>query len=299
MQPSISPIAGSIVAILMCALLFGGCEPGQKKSGELAGRTNVDAMPGERANDSPRASSGVSLAPAKSVVSQTMPYTEYDDHLVYGYFSVPADMFEPLPGVIMIHEWWGLNDNIRATADRLASEGYIVFAIDLFSGKVAKSPGQARELMLSVIEDPEPAKRNIESAFKFVREIAGAPRVGSVGWGFGGGWSLQAAQLLPDELAASVIYYGQVTDDEDKLRPVNTAILGLFGAEDRVIRVASVEAFGIALERLRKKYEIHIYPGAGHAFVDPSGHNYDAASANDAWQRTLEFLQLHLATGET
>lgn len=299
MQPSISPIAGSIAAILMCALLFGGCEPGQKKSGEIAGRSNVDAMSREHANDSTRASSGVRLAPAKSVVSQIMPYTEHDDHLVYGYFSAPADMFEPLPAVIIIHEWWGLNDNIRATADRLAAEGYIVFAVDLFSGKVAQSPAQARELMLSVIEDPEPAKRNIESAFKFVRETASAPRVGSLGWGFGGGWSLQAAQLLPDKLAASVIYYGQVTADEDELRTVNTPILGLFGAKDRVIRVASVEAFGVALEHLRKDYEIQIYPGAGHAFADPGGRNYDAASANDAWQRTLEFLQLHLATGET
>jgi carboxymethylenebutenolidase len=228
-----------------------------------------------------------------------MPYTEYHDELVYGYFAAPADMFEPMPAVIMIHEWWGLNDNIRAMADRLAGEGYIVFAVDLFAGDVASSPAEARQLMLEVIEDPESANRNIMEAYEFVSETAGAPRIGTLGWCFGGGWSLNAALLLPDELDASVIYYGQVTADEDKLRPVSTPLLGLFGAEDRGIRVESVEAFRAALENLRKDYEIHIYPGVGHAFANPTGNNYDAASANDAWRRTLEFLGRHLATVET
>ena len=87
--------------------------------------------------------------------------------------------------------------------------------------------------------------------------------------------------------------------DEDKLRPVNTPLLGLFGAEDRGIKIETVEAFGAALESLRKDYEIHIYPGVGHAFANPTGRNYDAASADDAWRRTLEFLGRHLATEKT
>ncbi len=184
-------------------------------------------------------------------------------------------------------------------ASRLAGEGYIVFAVDLFAGNVASSPAEARQLMLAVIEDPESANRNIMSAFEFVSETAGAPRVGSLGWCFGGGWSLNAALLLPDELDASVIYYGQVTVDEDKLRPLNTPLLGLFGAEDRGIKIETVEAFGAALENLRKDYEIHIYPGVGHAFANPTGRNYDAESADDAWRRTLEFLGRHLATEKT
>ena len=113
----------------------------------------------------------------------------------------------------------------------------------------------------------------------------------------GGGWSLSAAQLLPDELDASVIYYGQVTADEDKLRPVTTPILGLFAAEDTGITVESVEAFRAALERLRKEHEIHIYPGVGHAFANPTGRNYNAEAAEDAWARTLEFLAHHLVAG--
>lgn len=301
MTTAYSPKGDSIAAILMCALLLGACEAGQKgpeSADKAAGRANVEAMAREHANDSTEPSAGSQVAPAKGILSQTMPYTENDNELIYGYFAAPDDMFEPLPAVIMIHEWWGLNDNIRAMADRLAGEGYIVFAVDLFTGKTANSPAEARQLMLSVVEDPEPAKRNITSAFKFLSETAGAPRVGSLGWCFGGGWSLNAALLLPDELDASVIYYGQVTADEDVLRPVNTPILGLFGAEDKSIGVESVEAFGLALDRLRKDHEIHIFPGVGHAFANPSGNNYDVEAADEAWRRTLEFLAQHLDAEE-
>jgi carboxymethylenebutenolidase len=286
----------------MCVLLLGGCgsdQEGADSADDTAARDNLDAMSAEHANDTTQPSAAAQKKSTRRVVSQTMPYTEHNDELVYGYFAAPADMFEPMPAVIMIHEWWGLNDNIRAMASRLAGEGYIVFAVDLFAGNVASSPEEARQLMLAVIEDPESANRNIMSAFEFVSETAGAPRVGSLGWCFGGGWSLNAALLLPDELDASVIYYGQVTADEDKLRPVNTPFLGLFGAEDRGIKIETVEAFGAALESLRKDYEIHIYPGVGHAFANPTGRNYDAASADDAWRRTLDFLGRHLATEKT
>ena len=100
--------------------------------------------------------------------------------------------------------------------------------------------------------------------------------------------------LFPEDLDATVIYYGQVTDDEEKLRAINSPILGLFGAEDKGITVESVQLFEAALERLRKNYEIHIYPGADHAFANPSGTAYNAEAADDAWQKTLEFLNLHL-----
>jgi carboxymethylenebutenolidase len=119
-----------------------------------------------------------------------------------------------------------------------------------------------------------------------------------LGWCFGGGWSLNTAQLFPDDLAATVIYYGQVTADEDRLRPIGAPILGLFGAEDTGITVDSVQAFRGALERLRKEHEIHVYPGVGHAFANPTGTNYNAEAATDAWEKTLEFLGRHLVSDE-
>ena len=292
--------SGFILTMALAALSLAACEVETEATGAAAAaRANVDAMSREHANDTTEPSPAAGFAPSRPVVSQTMAYTEHKDELVYGYFAAPADMFEPLPAVIMIHEWWGLNDNIRAMADRLAGEGYIVFAVDMFKGKVAGSPGEARVLMMEAIEDPDSGKANIRAAFDFVSNTAGAPRIGSIGWCFGGGWSLGTAQLFPEELDASVIYYGQVTDDEDALRPIGAPILGLFGAEDTGIKVASVEAFRAALERLRKNYEVHIYPGVGHAFANPTGTNYDAATAEDAWRRTLKFLDLHLSVDTT
>jgi len=289
--------AGIITVLCWAGVSLAAC--GSPEDDKAAGRANLDAMTREHADDSAKPSGAAEIAPRRAIISENMPYAELGDELVYGYFVAPSDMFEPLPAVIMIHEWWGLNDNIRAMADRLAAEGYIVLAVDLYGGKVAQNAAEAREFMLSVIEDPESANSNIRSAYEFVSATAGAPRVGSLGWCFGGSWSLNTAQLFPDDLDATVIYYGQVTDDDEKLGPINSPILGLFAAEDKGIKVASVDAFGAALTRLRKNHEIHVYPGVGHAFANPTGNNYDEAAAADAWQRTLEFLDHHLSVDES
>lgn len=173
----------------------------------------------------------------------------------------------------------------------------MVLAVDLYGGKTADSPEGARALMLDVVEDPRPANDNIRAAYEFL-VTAGAPRIGSLGWCFGGGWSLNTAQLFPDDLDAAVIYYGHVTADEEKLRPIGAPILGLFGADDTGIPVDAVEAFRASLKRLRKEHEIHIYPGVGHAFANPTGTNYNAEAATDAWAKTVEFLGRHLGSDE-
>jgi len=263
---------------------------------KAAGRENVEAMAQEHAKDTTDPSGAAQIAPRRPVISESLPYAEIEDELVYGYFVFPSNMIEPLPAIIVIHEWWGLNNNVRAMANRLAAEGYIVLAVDLFGGQIAASPSEARELMVSVVENPERAAENIRRAYEFVDDTAGAPSIGSLGWCFGGGWSLNTAMLFPDTLDASVIYYGQVTEDEDKLRPISAPILGLFAAEDRGIRVESVQAFEQSLERLRKDFEIHIYPNVGHAFANPTGRNYNAEAAEDAWQKTLDFLSQNLSS---
>jgi carboxymethylenebutenolidase len=294
--PKIPVLLALFLAVTLPIAGCGGDDVAPDEAEVEAGRDTVEGMSREHADDSATPSPATDAAPAQAVISDPrMPYTEADDELVYGYFAAPADVFEPLPAIILIHEWWGLNDNVRAMADRLAGEGYMVLAVDLYSGKTATSPEGARQLMLDVVENPEPAKVNIRDAYRFL-ETAGAPSIASLGWCFGGGWSLTAAQLLPDKLAASVIYYGQVTSDEDKLRPVEVPILGLFAGNDTGITVESVEAFRAALERLRKEHEIHIYPGVGHAFANPSGQNYDAEAAEDAWSKTLDFLARHLSS---
>ncbi len=289
------------LALLASALLLGGCNTPAETADETdkaAGRDNVEAMSREHAEDTTQPSPAAEQAPTRPVISDPkLPYAEVGNELVYGYFSAPADVFEPLPALIMIHEWWGLNDNVRAMADRLAAEGYMVLAVDLYSGKTAETPEEARQLMLGVVEDPDSARENLRMAWEFL-DTAGAPRIGSLGWCFGGAWSLNAAQLLGEDLDAAVIYYGQVTDDEEKLAAVSAPLLGLFAADDQGIKVDSVNAFREALDRLRKHNEIHIYPGVGHAFANPTGRNYNADAAEDAWAKTLDFLARYMSSGE-
>jgi carboxymethylenebutenolidase len=299
MSKSSSGSPAFLALLLVGAALIAGCggeEAAPDEAEVAAGKETVEGMSREHSDDSTEPSPAAEVVPAQAVISDSrMPYSEAGDELVYGHFAAPADVLEPLPALILIHEWWGLNDNVRAMADRLAGEGYMVLAVDLYRGSTASTPEDARQLMLEVVEDPETAKVNIQDAYRFL-ETAGAPRIASLGWCFGGGWSLTAAQLLPDKLDASVIFYGQVTSDEDKLRPISAPILGLFAGNDTGIKVESVEAFRAALQRLRKDHEIHIYPGVGHAFANPTGRNYNAEAAEDAWARTLEFLARHLAS---
>ena len=285
-----------LAGVLGLASLVAGCDSGKQESpsgdGEVA-RDNVEAIAREHDNE------GATFAPQRTVVSDRLAYAEVDDELVYGYFVFPSDMIEPLAAIIVIHEWWGLNDNIRAMSDRLAAEGYIVLAIDLFGGKIATSADEARQSVLSTIEDSELASENIRQAYDFLSTAAGAPRIGSLGWGFGGGWSLSAAMLFPDELDAAVIYYGQVTGDEELLRPINAPILGLFGANDSGISVETLQQFETALAHLRKAHEIHVFPGVDHAFANPTSNNYNADIAADAWEKMLKFLNYNLvAVGE-
>ena len=282
-----------LTAILSLSILV-ACDTGSLGTGGVpsaAPQPAVDVGSGEGAES---AGSPAKKAPQRPVVAETLPYAEVDEELVYGHFVFPADMVDPLPGVIVIHEWWGLNDEVRAVADRIAAEGYVVLAVDLFGGSSTQSPADARQLMVNVVENPDLANENISQAYQFLVDSGQAPRIGTLGWDFGGGWALNTAMLFPDGLDAVVIYYGQITDNQARLEPINAPILGLFGANDRGIPVAVVRKFEQALEILDKNYEIEIYPDADHAFANPAGPNYNAAAAEQAWARTLEFLNRHL-----
>jgi carboxymethylenebutenolidase len=290
------------ISIWLTCALFGmaACEPPKTADdGQAAAVDNVDAMSREHAADSATPSEAASIAPDRAVVAdERLAYAEVVEELSYGHFVIPADMVEPYPAILVIHEWWGLNEGVRAMANRLAGLGYIVLAVDLFGGETAATPADARKLMLGVVENPDVATENIRQAYEFLRDTAGAPRIASLGWCFGGGWSLNAALLFPNELNAAVIYYGQVTDNEANLRRLNVPILGIFGNEDRAIPVESVKSFEQALMNLEKNYDIEIYPGVGHAFANPTGTNYNAEAAGKAWEKTVAFLDSHLSISD-
>ena len=230
----------------------------------------------------------------RAVLAETLPYADIDEQLVYGYFSFPADMVEPIPAIILIHDRWGLDEPIHKIANRLAAEGYIVIAIDLFGGGATESTSVARDFEIKVFENPDLAAENIRQAYQFVKDSFGAPAIATVGLGFGGGWSLNAAMLLPGELGASVIFYGQVIDDREKLTPIQVPLLGLFGENDRVVRTDTVLDFEAALDALEKEAEIEIFAGAGRGFADTHSTKYDAEIAALAWQQTFNFLEQHL-----
>lgn len=237
-------------------------------------------------------------ADERPVVAETLPYAEVGEQLVYGYFAFPADMVGPLPGMLVIHERWGLDDGVRAQAERVAAQGYVVLAVDLFAGKTATDVAGARPLMVEVLENPENAEENIRQAYQFLIDSSESPTIGALGWSFGGGWTLNTALLFPDELDAAVIYYGQVSNDRERLGPLNVPILGLFGANDRGVTVAAVEEFETALEALDKEFEIQVYPDVGHAFADPNAPTYNADVADQAWSTTVDFLNRHLLEGD-
>jgi carboxymethylenebutenolidase len=204
---------------------------------------------------------------------------------------------QKLPAVVMIHEWWGLNDHIKDMADELASQGYVVLAADLYNGEVATDPGRARELSSSVRENPEQAISNLQSAVQYLASLpnVNSSRIASLGWCFGGGQSLQLAlnsEQYP--LAATVIYYGNLVNDTNELSKINWPVLGVFGDQDQSIPVESVNAFEQALNETGITNEIYIYPGVGHAFANPSGDNYAPEETVDAWEKTLAFLKKYV-----
>jgi carboxymethylenebutenolidase len=254
----------------------------------------VAATAAEHEHDAPTPTPLAVAEPAVPVLEQTLAYGEGSTSNLVGYLAMPADAAEPLPGIIVIHEWWGLNDNIKAMTRRLAGEGYVVLAVDLYGGATATTPDAAQALMAATFEDPEAVGKNLRQAYDYLDKYALAPRIASVGWCFGGGWSLQAASLLPDALDAAVIYYGQLITDRSRIAAIDVPLLGFFGALDASIPVRGVQDFRSTLQDLGKNAEVLIYPRADHAFANPSGGNYNEEAANDSWEKTLAFLSRHL-----
>jgi carboxymethylenebutenolidase len=212
------------------------------------------------------------------------------DETVQAMLYVP-DGKGPFPGIIVIHEYWGLNDWVKEQASKLADQGYVALAIDLYRGKVATTPDEAHEIMRGVPEDR--AKRDLHAAFKFLKSQPNVKkdRIASIGWCMGGGYSLDVALQEPT-LSADVINYGHLAVDAESLKKINAPILGIFGGEDRGIPVGDVKKFEQELKQMGKKVEIVIYPDAGHAFENPNNKDgYRADDAADAWKRTLDFLK--------
>jgi carboxymethylenebutenolidase len=222
-------------------------------------------------------------APSKSV-----SYKSGDD-TVQGLIFTPEGK-GPFPGILVIHEWWGLNDWVKEQASKLSDLGYVALAVDLYRGKVATTEGEAHEIMRGVPEDR--AARDLHAAFEFLKSQPNVKkdRIASIGWCMGGGYSFDVALQEPT-LTADVINYGHLATDPESLKKINASILGVFGGQDRGITGDDVKKFEQAMKQLGKKVDIVIYPNAGHAFENPNNKaGYRADDAADAWKRTVDFL---------
>jgi len=221
-----------------------------------------------------------------STTSETVIYYEN----ISGYLAKPS-MDGDYPGIVMIHEWWGLNDNIKEMADNLASHGYVVLAVDLYGGDVATTSDQARQLISNY--DLASGIQNMNSAVSLLNDNYSVDKIGSIGWCFGGGQSLNLA-LSNSDMDATVIYYGSLVTDTEMLSAIHWPVLGIFAELDKGISVETVAEFESALNTLNVENQIFIYDGVDHAFANPSGERFASQESKDAWTNTIFFLESNL-----
>jgi carboxymethylenebutenolidase len=262
---------------------------------------NVGILEGELNNSVTNVSKlGASAAVDNSVKLQNKTVEYYQDSPGYLVYPVSSNdtLSNKLPAVVMIHEWWGLNDNIKDMANILAKQGFVVLAADLYKGEVADNPQRAMELVQSVRNNQNNSIDNLQSAVKYLGSLPNvdSSKIASMGWCFGGGQSLQLALNSQEHpLVATIIYYGTpLVTDQASLSKIKWPVLGIFGDKDQAIPIQEVNLFRTSLDQSGITNEIHIYKGVGHAFANPSGDNYAPKETEDAWQKTLSFLKKYV-----
>lgn len=237
---------------------------------------NYDAYQGEQAAD---------------VTNELIPSLDGNLH---AYFVEPLVVGD-YPAVLMVHEWWGINQEIVDMAEILSEEGYVVLAIDTYRGHTATTVPGALLLRLSVPQDR--VARDMQVAYDWLaaRPNVDETRIGVIGFCYGGGVALRHAIANPN-IKAVVNLYGDTVEDPAALGAMlanRTPLLGVFGREDAQIPVSEVEAFGATLAQTDIPHAIRIYDGVGHAFVTPHTIS-EGGAATQAWEEILQFFALHL-----
>lgn len=207
-----------------------------------------------------------------------------------GLLVSPVDKAD-YPGVLIIHEFWGLNNEIKIFARNLAAQGYVCLAVDLYQGQVTKDPERASRLARSIAQYE--VMSNLRAGVEYLRLHEAANKIASIGFCLGGAKSIQLA-ISGESLDGVVIYYGELSGDVRNLRQIKCPVLGFFGEIDVVVPVHQVLEFEAALNVLGIENEVYVYTGVGHGFAMPSNLNYAEKEALDAWTKTLNFLKRNL-----
>ena len=214
------------------------------------------------------------------------------DETVSGILYAPQGK-GPFPALVVIHEWYGLTDWVKDEASKLADQGYVALAIDLYRGKVATTPDEAHQIMRGVPEDRASRDLLAATAYLASQKNVEAKHIGSIGWCMGGGYAFNLAVNDPN-LKAAVINYGHLASDDATLKKINAPILGIFGGQDKGITPDDVHKFESQMKALGKTVEIHSFPDAGHGFENPNNKSYRADDTAEAWKLTTTFLEKYL-----
>lgn len=270
-----------LVTIFALALLAASCnrdEQSKNVADEHAGHTTAAASSTETTASTP---------PAAGTLSDEA--VKYGD--ASGYLALPPAGGEAKkPALVVIQEWWGVDDWIREQNKRFAGQGYVALAPDLYRGRLAKSPEEAHELMRGMPEDRAMADLKAAVDYLAARPDVDPNRIGVIGWCMGGGYALALATAEP-RLKATVMNYGRLVTDTNAITKINAPILGNFGGADRGIPAEDVKKFGAQLTQYGKLGDFKVYDGVGHAFMNPNNkEGYDAAAARDAWGRIDSFF---------
>jgi carboxymethylenebutenolidase len=276
-----------------CSVLAsGGC--GSRDAGQDAGASGPEpaaaltAPPETASAAAPAAGSGTAIA----LVDEDLAYGEAGNTNLIGYLVMPADVVEPLPGVIVIHGEAGLDEETRELTRRLASERYIALAVDLYAGASGEDDAATRAGAL--VDQAQATLGNIRQANDYLTRYAFVPSVAVIGMASGGSWALRAGIAMPDELDGIVMYYGQIITESAALAAITAPLLGHFAGLDEAIPAADARFFRARLREEGKRGDVMIYPDARPGFANTGSAAYDAAAAAEAWRRTVEFLDLNL-----
>ncbi|HMK73222.1 MAG TPA: dienelactone hydrolase family protein [Myxococcaceae bacterium] len=205
--------------------------------------------------------------------------------------SAQAYVARPKQGVrgaiLVIHEWWGLNDWVKVNADGFAAQGYLALAVDLYGGKVATTKEEAGKLMQGL--DAAHAAAVEKAGVQWLKQAAPGKKVATIGWCMGGGQSLLASLNSAPDVSATVIYYGLPVTDVARLKTLRGPVLGIWAKKDGWITPEKVAAFDRALTEAGVKHSFHSFD-ADHAFANPSGGAYNPPAAEEANALTKKFL---------
>jgi len=195
-------------------------------------------------------------------------------------------------GILILHDRWGIDDTIRQWVDRFAAKGYRALAIDVFDGRISDQLWLATEIMNA--SDPEWARADIKAALKYLQRKG--RKLITLGAGFGGWQSFQAALAAPTEVAGTVVIYGELEADAEEMLTLRAPLLTIFARDDEKILPAMIEAYRLLLKKSPITYKSFSYP-AKQGFMDPRYPSYDAGLVEEVWRQVDEFIADFVVAG--